>query len=67
MLTEAQRKFLNRFVARGWLSAIREDAFEQAAVDIALRKRYLRRQMSEAHFTPAGRSALSHTEGSAER
>lgn len=61
-LTEAQRNFLSRFVGRGWLHATREDADEQAAVDTALRKRWLRREMNEAHFTPAGRQALARIE-----
>lgn len=56
-LTEAQTAFLARFIPRGWLHAIRDDADEQAAVDAALRKRYLRRELSEAHFTPRGRAA----------
>lgn len=51
-------KFLNRFVGRGWLSAVRADAFEQEAVDLGLRKRWLRRELSEVHFTPKGRTAL---------
>ncbi|TPK14117.1 hypothetical protein [Mesorhizobium sp. B2-5-11] len=58
-LTEAHRTFLNRFVSRGWIHAIRENPTEQEAIDIGLRKRYLRRELSEAHFTPAGRAALS--------
>lgn len=55
--TEA-RRFLARFVARGWLSANRECIEEQYAVDLGLRRRWLRTEMSEAHFTPAGRRAL---------
>lgn len=56
-LTRA-REFLNRFVNRGWLSAQRDCEDEQAAVDLGLRKRWLRKELSEAHFTPAGRLAL---------
>ena len=58
-LTETHSAFLNRFVPRGWLHATRADAIEQEAVEIALRKRYLRRELSEVHFTPAGRRALA--------
>jgi hypothetical protein len=56
--TQAHTDFLARFVPRGWLHADREDAAEQEAVEIGLRKRWLRRELSEAHFTPAGRHAL---------
>lgn len=62
-LTEAQAAFLARFVSRGWLHAIREEADEQVAVHIALRKRWLRRELNEAHFTPAGRAALGTEAG----
>jgi hypothetical protein len=51
--------FLARFVSRGWLHAAREDRDEQAAVDLGLRKHWLRRELSEAHFTPAGRAAIA--------
>jgi hypothetical protein len=61
-LTEAQirqaRVFLCRFVKRGWLHGTRDDTAEQTAVDLGLRKRWLRRELSEVHFTPAGRAAL---------
>jgi hypothetical protein len=57
-LTEDQKAYLARFIGRGWLSTTRETAEEQAAVDLALRKRWLRRELGEAHFTPAGRRAL---------
>lgn len=60
-LTAPQTRFLLRFVARGWLHGTREDPNEQAAVDIALRKRWLRRELSEVHFTPAGRAGLAAT------
>ena len=62
-LTEAHLAFLNRFVARGWLHATRDNEFEQVAVDGGLRKRYLRRELGEAHFTPRGREALRQAEG----
>lgn len=52
------RRFLSRFVSRGWLHATREDAMEQAAVDRGLRHGWLRRELSEVHFTPKGRKAL---------
>jgi hypothetical protein len=58
LLHQAQRKFLQRFMARGWLSAERQDPFEKLAVDYAVRKGWLRLEGSEAHFTPLGRSAL---------
>ena len=50
--------FLSRFTGRGWLHGTRDDADEQAAVDLGLRKRWLRRELSEVHFTPKGRQAL---------
>lgn len=59
-LTEAQRAFLARFVARGWLSRERENPAEAAAVRAALRAGYLRRELGEAHFTPSGRAALEN-------
>lgn len=57
-ITEDQSAFLARFAGRGWIHAVRDDAFEQLAVDLGLRKRWLRREGNEAHFTPAGRRAL---------
>lgn len=51
--------FLARFVGRGWLHAARDDADEKEAVAHGLREGWLRMEMSEAHFTPAGRAALS--------
>ena len=63
-LSEAQAKdFLSRFVARGWLHGKRDKANEQTAVDIGLRKRWLRRELSEVHFTPVGRAALTQGRG----
>lgn len=56
---EAAKKFLRRFVARGWLHGTRDDKMEQAAVDFGLFRRWLRREMSEVHFTPRGRTALN--------
>lgn len=58
-LANVHLTFLARFVARGWLHAVRDDADEQRAVDYGLRKRWLRREMSEVHFTPAGRRAIA--------
>lgn len=58
-LTELEMAFLSRFVARGWLHGTRQDEAEQSAIDKALRKRWLRKELSEVHFTPAGRAALS--------
>lgn len=57
--TEAAKAFLRRFVGRGWLHATRENPDEQYAVNLGLTKRWLRRELGEAHFTPAGRIALS--------
>lgn len=57
-INREQRDFLLRFVGRGWLHGTRDDAMEAAAVDLALRKRWLRRELSEVHFTPVGRAAL---------
>lgn len=62
-LTKAHTEFLARFVPRGWLAARRDDPVEQAAVDIGLRKRWLRRELGEVHFTPAGRAALQQNGG----
>jgi hypothetical protein len=61
-LTKAQRAFLARFVGRGWLHATRDDPDEQAAVNEGLRAGWLRRELGEAHFTPAGRSLLQSGE-----
>lgn len=58
-LTTQEVQFLSRFVARGWLHGTRDDATEQGAVDKAVRKRWLRRELSEVHFTPSGRAALA--------
>jgi hypothetical protein len=58
VLSNWQKSFLLRFINRGWLHARRESAEEQAAVDLGLRKRWLRRELSEVHFTPRGRTAL---------
>jgi hypothetical protein len=61
-LTEAQikqaRTFLCRFVERGWLHRLRDNSAEQRAVNLGLREKWLRRELSEVHFTPAGRAAL---------
>lgn len=62
-LTKAHTDFLARFVDRGWLHATREDESEQQAVDLGLRRRWLRRELGEAHFTPKGRAALSNQKG----
>lgn len=66
-LTPTQRHidWLCRFVARGWIHATRDDAFEQEAIDIGLRRRWLRRELGEAHFTP--RALLALQENSNER
>ena len=58
MLTETQARFLRRFVARGWIHGSRENEVEQEAIDVALRLGYLRRELGEVHFTPAGRRNL---------
>ena len=58
VVSDRQRAFLVRFVGRGWLHATRENAEEQAAVDLGLRKRWLRREGSEVQFTSKGRIAL---------
>lgn len=57
-LTNEEADFLCRFIARGWLHGTRECRKEQAAVNKALRLKYLRKELSEVHFTPAGRIAL---------
>lgn len=56
---EKHTAFLGRFISRGWLHGAREDQDEQDAVNIGLRKRWLRREMSEVHFTPKGRAAIA--------
>jgi hypothetical protein len=59
-LTKAEQhsRFLSRFVGRGWLHGERSDPDEQRAVNYGLRNKWLRRELSEVHFTPAGRAAL---------
>ena len=66
-LTDSQFVFLSRFVSRGWLHAVRDDPMEQAAIHIGLRKRWLRRELNEAHFTVKGRRALAEDTGEAGR
>jgi hypothetical protein len=61
--TPWQRRFLARFVGRGWLSADRQDVDEQAAVKVGLSLGWLRHELSEAHFTPSGRAALNAEDG----
>lgn len=52
--------FLARFVGRGWLAFPRATDAEQAAVDVGLRNRWLRREgPGEVQFTPEGRTALA--------
>ncbi|MGY3581930.1 hypothetical protein ACVIGB_001147 [Bradyrhizobium sp. USDA 4341] len=58
VVSDCQKSFLLRFVNRGWLHGTRESVEEQAAVDLGLRKGWLRRELSEVHFTPRGRIAL---------
>lgn len=57
-MTEGQRRFLARFVARGWLHGTRDDPAEQDAVDAGLAAGWLRRELGEVHFTPAGRQGI---------
>lgn len=52
-------QFLTRFVSRGWLHAVRDDRYEQEAVDYGLRAGWLRKEGNEAHFTPRGRRAVA--------
>jgi hypothetical protein len=59
MMDESQMMFLRRFVPRGWLHGTRDDVNEQSAVDEGVRKRWLRRELSEVHFTPKGRRSLA--------
>lgn len=58
VISDQQRAFLVRFIARGWLHGTRDSAEEQAAVDLGLRKRWLRREGSEVQFTSKGRIGL---------
>lgn len=51
-------RFLVRFVDRGWLHATRDSPDEQMAVNFGLRYGWLRKELSEAHFTPKGRQHL---------
>jgi len=62
-LTEAEARFLRRFVDRGWLHGTRDDEIEASAVAKGVRRRYLRRELSEVHFTPTGRLALANQDG----
>lgn len=59
MRAQTHEQFLARFMQRGWLHGTREDRREQAAVDYGLLRGWLRRELSEVHFTPKGRKALS--------
>lgn len=65
-LTKA-KDFLARFVGRGWLHGARDHPDEQEAVDLGLRKRWLRRELGEVHFTPKGRADLQRADTSAPR
>lgn len=56
-LTKA-KDYLARFAGRGWLHGTRDYPDEQEAVDLGLRKHWLRRELGEVHFTPKGRAAL---------
>lgn len=58
-LSTDHQTFLARFIGRGWLHADRDEPIEREAVDLALRKRWLRREGSEVHFTPRGRVGLT--------
>lgn len=59
-LSDHHLTFLRRFVDRGWIHGDRADPREKEAVQMALRKRWLRRELSEVHFTRIGREALSN-------
>lgn len=50
-ISDAQVAFLARFAPRGWMAYPREAEDEQVAVDLALRKRWLRRERGEVQFT----------------
>lgn len=58
-MAKAATAFLARHVERGWLHANREAPLEAAAVEYGLRMGWLRRELSEAHFTPIGRAAIA--------
>jgi hypothetical protein len=58
-LTEKQIAFLARFAPRGWMAYPRDDADEQEAVELALRKRWLRRELSEVQFTARWHRAIN--------
>jgi len=56
-ISEEQIAFLARFARRGWMAYPRLDPEEQIAVDLAIRKRWLRRELSEVQFTRFGHRA----------
>lgn len=58
-LEEHAKRFLRRFVGRGWLHGTRDTLNEQRSVDLGLARGWLRRELSEVHFTPKGRKALN--------
>ena len=66
-LTQAESAFLSRFTGRGWLHGARDDVLEAGAVRKALRLKYLRKELTEVHFTPRGRAALARDQEGGER
>lgn len=61
-MTPEQMNELSRFVARGWMHAEPDDPVRRDAIEIGLRKRWLRRELNEVSFTPKGRAALGFSD-----
>lgn len=57
-MTQQQKDELSRFVVRGWMHAEPDDELRREAIEIGLRKRWLRRELDEITFTSKGRIAL---------
>lgn len=57
-ISEEQKAELSRFVQRGWMHAEPDDDLRREAIKIALRKKWLRRELNEVTFTAKGRQAL---------
>lgn len=57
-MTQAQKDELCRFSRRGWMHAEPDYALRREAIEIGLRKGWLRRELDEVTFTSKGRIAL---------
>ncbi len=57
-ISDEQVAFLRRFERRGWMAYPRQDEDEQIAVNLAIRKRWLRREGNEVQFTGVWHRAM---------